>query len=124
MSIRARIRAQSLDTRVTFERKVVTDTASGGQAVTWETVINCAARVDGAKASGPEPLTDGGIRTPRDYNGWIRSEIMIRHRLTPLDRVRWTRHGVTRLMNIADIPDQGLRGNLIAVICRAGMNEG
>lgn len=120
MSIRAKLRAQSLDDRVTFERKTAVRSASGGMADTWAPIITCYARVDGAKASSPEPVSDGGIRTPRDYTVWIRSDILARYSLTPLDRVNWR----GRLMNIADIPDQGLRGQLIAVLCRAGMNKG
>ena len=61
-----------------------------------------------------------GIRTPRDYTVWIRADVFTRYRITPLDRVRWRE----RIMNIADIPDQGQKGGLIAVICRAGMNQG
>ena len=120
MSIRAKLRAQSLDDRVTFERKTSVRGASGGMVETWLPVVTCYARVDGAKASSAEPVADGGIRTLRDYMIWIRSDIQVRYSLTPLDRANWK----GRLMNIADIPDQGRRGQLIAVICRAGLNAG
>ena len=120
MSIRARVRAQTLDARVRFERNHPVDTGAGGFIDDWRTVKKCYARVDGGKASGPEPVADGGIRTPRDYTVWIRADIFIRYSITALDRVRWR----GRIMNIADIPDQGQKGGLIAVICRAGMNQG
>lgn len=120
MSIRAKVRAQALDDRVRFERNYPVDSGAGGFVDDWRTVKECYARVDGAKASSPEPVADGGIRTPRDYTVWIRADIFIRYTITPLDRVRWRE----RIMNIADIPDQGQKGGLIAVICRAGMNQG
>lgn len=121
MSIRAKLNAQSLDDFVTFERNAPGDTASGGRTDNWRTLVrNVAARVDGAKASSPEPLVDGGIRTPRGYTVWIRADVYKRFGIMPLDRVNW--HG--RLMNIEDIPDQGLRGQLIAVLCSAGLNQG
>ena len=120
MSIRAKLQAQSLDQRVQFQRVTKMRSASGGQAETWAPIITVWARVDGAKASGPEPVGDGGIRTLRDYTVWIRADVMTRYVLTPLDRVNWK----GRLMNIRDIPDQGLRGQLIPVICVAGLNAG
>lgn len=120
MSISSRVRAGDLDDRVRFERNARVDSGSGGFVDDWRLLVNCYARVDGAKASSLEPAADGGIRTPRDYTVWIRADIFTRYAITPLDRVRWR----SRIMNIADIPDQGLRGKLIAVICRAGMNQG
>lgn len=120
MSIRAKVRAQTLDVRVTFERNYPVDTSTGGRTDNWQKVVTCWARVDGAKASSPEPVVDGGIRTLRDYTVWIRSEIVDRYSITPLDRVRYK----SRIMNIGDMPEQGLKGNLIAVICKAGLNLG
>lgn len=120
MTIRAHVNAPRLDTRVRWERNFPLDTPSGGRVADWRLLFESAAAVDGAKASGPEPLADGGIRTPRDYTVWIRADIFTRFALTPLDRGVWK----GRILNIADIPDQGLRGRLIAVICRAGMNAG
>jgi SPP1 family predicted phage head-tail adaptor len=120
MSIRGKLRAQSLDDRVAFERKTEIRTSSGGMTSTWAPVATVYARVDGAKASSPEPVAADGIRTQRDYTVWVRADVVKRFTLTPLDRVNWK----GRLMNIADIPDHGLRGQVIAVICRAGLNGG
>jgi head-tail adaptor len=120
MSIRAKLRAQSLDDLVSIERNAPTSTGRGGLTPNWYTVVrNVAARVDGAKASGPEQVADGGIRTLRDYTVWIRADVYKRFSITPLDRVNW--HG--RLMSIRDVPDQGLRGQVIAVICSAGLSK-
>jgi SPP1 family predicted phage head-tail adaptor len=119
MSIRAKVRAQTLDTRIRVERNTPTSTSTGGQIDNWSLVVECWARVDGAKASA-EPVVDGGIRTQRDYSIWVRSEMISRYNITPLDRI--IHNG--RIMNIGDIPDQGLRGNLIAMICKAGLNQG
>jgi head-tail adaptor len=120
MSIRAKVRAQTLDTRIRIERNTPVQTSTGGQTDSWSLVVQCYARVDGAKASSPEPVVDGGIRTLRDYTVWVRSEIISRYSITPLDRV--VHNG--RIMNIGDIPDQGIRGNLMAIICKAGLNPG
>lgn len=120
MSIRAKVKAQRLDARITFERNTPVDTSTGGRTDSWSEVVTCWAAVDGAKASSPEPVVDGGIRTLRDYTIWVRADIITRFSITPLDRVRYK----SRIMNIGDIPDQGLRGNLMAVICKAGLNQG
>lgn len=120
MSIRAQVTAARLDTRVRFERKQQTRSATGAVSEAWAPVFECWAAVDGAKASGPEPLVDGGIRTPRDYTVWVRADVIERFAITPLDRIVWK----GRVLNIADIPDQGLRGRLMGITARAGMNQG
>jgi head-tail adaptor len=125
MSLRAAVTASRLNDRVRPERNHPTRSATGAQIDDWRPLIasgdqKCWAAVDGAKASSPEPLADGGIRTPRDYTVWIRADIYTRYAITPLDRIVWK----GRILNIADIPDQGLRGRLIAIIARAGMNQG
>lgn len=126
MSIRASVNARALDERVRFERNYATRTGTGAQGTAdWRPVITsgdgcCWARVDGAKVSSPEPLGDGGIRTPRNYTVWIRADVFTRYAITPLDRIVWK----GRIMNIADIPDQGLRGRLIGITATAGLNKG
>lgn len=120
MSVRGNVDAQSLDERVRFERKTATRTATGAVVESWAPLKECWARVDGAKASAPEPMVDGGIRIQRDYTVWVRSDVFTRYRITPLDRVAWK----GQIMDIRDIPDQGLRGRIIAVIVRSGVNKG
>lgn len=120
MSIRATTDSREFDQRVRFERKVRIEPGDGSVTEEWVPLKDCWARVDGAKASSPEPMVDGGIQTPRDYTIWIRSEVFTRHKLTPLDRVIWKQ----QVFDIKDIPDQQLRGRKIAVIVRAGLNQG
>jgi len=121
MSIRAHVDARRLDQLVRWERNFATDTASGGRSPDdWRAVATTWAAVDGAKASSPEPVSDGGIRTPRAYTIWIRADVFKRFGLTALDRAIWK----GSIMNILDMPDQGLRGRMIAVICRTGLNQG
>lgn len=121
MSIRGYTDARAFDQRVTFERKSRVDEADGSVTEIWSPLHkSCWARVDGAKATSPEPMIDDGIHTPRDYLIWIRSEVFADLQLTPLDRVRWG----TQILDIRDIPDQQRRGRIIAVIARAGLNQG
>lgn len=120
MSIRAAVNARRLDERVRFERNHATRSATGAQVADWRLLVECWATVDGAKATSPEPVADGGIRTPRDYTVWIRADVYTRCTIKPLDRILW--HG--RILSIADIPDQGLRGRLIGITATAGLNQG
>lgn len=120
MSIRAKVRAQTLDDEITFERSVTSKSATGAEQISWTEIVRCRARVDGAKASSPEPVVQGGVRTKRDYTVWVRADVVSRFGINPIDRVKWRQ----RTMNILDIPDQGLKGGLLAVICEAGLIEG
>lgn len=119
MSIRANVDARGLDQRVTFERRVISN-VGGEKSGTWTAIGRQAwARVDGAKVSNPEPLLDGALRGIADYTFWIRADVYTRKALTVKDRIRWK----GKLFNIADIPDQQLRGRWIGIVARTGQNE-
>ena len=55
-----------------------------------------------------------------DYDFWIRSDVFTRLGLVLTDRIVWQ----GKIFDIVDIPDQQLRGNLIAVFCRYGASDG
>lgn len=118
MSIRANVDARRLDQRVTFQRNTPTQGASGGQTASWAAVISCRAAVDGAKA-GEANLGDG-IRSRLGYTVWVRADIITRYSITQADRILWG----SRYLNIRDLPNQQLRGRLMAVICDSGVNAG
>ena len=121
MSIRAHTNPARLDQRVTFQRKVETQDADSGNLVAdWRTLITCHAAVDGGMAHPQEPDVGGGTKSRRDYTIWIRADVYQRFALTLLDRVKWN----DGIFNIKDMPNQQLRGRLIAVIVNAGLNEG
>lgn len=122
MSIRATVSAPRLNARVRWERNERVDTSSGGTRDNWRELITSHAAVDGMKAN--EQQIDGGIRTPKDYTVWIRADILARYRLSELDRAVWIQPTGETVLNILGIPDQGLEGRLIAVFCRAGVNQG
>lgn len=127
MSIRANVDAQALTERVRVERKAETRSPSGAVLFTWARIVECWARVDGAKVGTPEPFVEGATQTQRNYIVWVRADIVTRFSVTPVDRVVWlpTRKGApTRIFDIVDIPDQGLRGRLMGMIVRAGINKG
>lgn len=127
MSIRGNVDAQALTERVRVERKSETRTASGALQSTWTPVTECWARVDGAKVGTPEPFFEGATQTQRNYVVWVRADIVTRFGVTPVDRLIWlpTRKGApTRVFDIVDIPDQGLRGRLMGMVVRAGINKG
>lgn len=119
MSIRANVDARALDQRVTFQRNVPVQGGSGGETDNWIKLIDCAARVDGARANG-EPYVQNGIRTVSDYTFWVRADIKSRFNITTADRILW--NGTP--FDISDLPDQQLRGRLVAMFARAGVNNG
>jgi head-tail adaptor len=120
MSIRANVDARALDQRVTFERNTPVQADSGDLVDDWGYLIECAAKVDGAKAFGAEPAIGGGTLSRADYVVWVRADIITRFNITPADRLVWK----CKTFNIKDIPDQQLRGRLMTVICNAGLNLG
>lgn len=119
MSIRANVDARALDTRVTFERDYGTRDASGDTPQLWRPFVqDVPAKVDGAK--GSEFSASGGIVAQGVYTVWIRADIVSRFSVTAKDRIVWK----GRILNIGDMPDQGLRGRLTALACTAGVNAG
>ncbi|MBI3150081.1 MAG: phage head closure protein [Betaproteobacteria bacterium] len=120
MSIRSNVDGRRLNERVTFQRRTLTRNGSGENIESWPDLKNCRAAVDGAKAKSIEPNLSDGIKSQADYTVWVRSDIIIRFRITVADRLSWR----GKLFNIKDIPDQQLRGRLIALICNTGLNAG
>jgi head-tail adaptor len=126
VSIRARVNPRTLDQRVRFERLAEpTRSASGEPLADWRHLCTCWAKVDGGKASGPEPYIGDQTLSPRDYVVWIRAEVFTQFRIRVADRLLWQRQGGDDVvLNVSDIPDQGLRGRLIAVFCADGRTQG
>jgi head-tail adaptor len=121
MSIRSFVDGRRLDQRVTFERNTPTRSSGGDEVASWASIVrNVHAAVDGAKASSPEPEVAGEIMSQRDYTVWVRADIITRFSISLADRVVWG----SRILNIKDIPDQQLRGRMMAVICNTGLNAG
>jgi head-tail adaptor len=120
MTIRANVDPRALDQRITFERNTPTQAAGGDMEDSWADLKETWARVDGAKASAAEPSIGGEIISRYDYTVWVRAELIARYSITVLDRIRWK----GKRLNIKDMPDQQLRGNLIALFCNTGLNQG
>lgn len=122
MSIRANVDRAALNERVTFTRSSVTQNAQGDPVSTDATLGTVWARVDGMKAGErfQDPELASGVQTVSSYTVWIRSDVFDRLALTTADRATWK----GRVMDILDIPDQQLRGRLIAVVCREGLIGG
>ena len=119
MSIRSNVDARRFDQRITLQRKTETQDSTGDPVVTWSDLITCWAAVDGEKAGG-ERYINNGIRSVSDYTIWIRADIKQRYGVNLTDRVVW--NGAP--YNISDMPDQQLRGRLIALIVNVGLNNG
>lgn len=119
MAVIARRSPRSLDQQVTFERLTEVSRADTGSVVErWLPLVRCWASVDGTKAS--ERYAGGGERSVGDYTLWIMSTVYAKYKPTPKDRIVWG----TRVLNIIDIPDQQLRGQLIAVFANSGLHDG
>lgn len=117
MSIRAYVSAQRLDEVVTVKRA----TRDGnGDVTSWATVVCTRAAVDGAKASGAERFVADGVRSVSGYTVWMRADVVERFSIAVDDRIEWK----SRYLDIKDIPDQGLRGRMLALFCEAGINKG
>lgn len=122
MSIRSRVNAPALDQRVEFQRKRIERDAEGRTKTTWYSLGTVWSRVDGRKVdqSRREAYRAGSLQTMHDYDFWIRSDVFTRLGLVLTDRIVWQ----GKIFDIVDIPDQQLRGNLIAVFCRYGASDG
>lgn len=108
-----------MDQRVRFERNYPTQDSNGDPVPHWVAVVECWAGVDGAKASAEPYITDG-IRSEADYTIWIRADIKERFAITVVDRVVWKDDPY----DIKDMPDQQLRGRMIALMVNRGINDG
>lgn len=119
MSIRANVDRAALNERVAFTREAVTQNEFGDPVVAQASLGTFWARVDGTKAGErfQDPELASGVQTVSSYTVWIRSDVFERLALTTADKLTWR----GKVMDILDIPDQQLRGRLIAVICRQGL---
>lgn len=122
MSVRSSVDAAALNERITFQRRVITQDSQGRKQESFQTLATVWARVDGARVaeSRREPAKDGLVRSIGDYQIWIRSDIQMRLSISRADRIVWR----GRILDIQDIPDQQLRGNLTGLLCREGANNG
>lgn len=118
MSIRASTNAQRLNDRMTFRRPRLDD---NGDVVEWDLVVrDMRVGVDGAKANGPERVAADGTRSVAGYVVWARAEEVQRFSLDLTCRGEWK----GKYFDIKDIPDQGLQGRLLALLCEIGVNQG
>lgn len=124
MSIRSNVDGRRLDQRVTFQRSVAAQDDEGGfLPADWiDLVAKCPAAVDATPlaVARAEPNFTDGIRSLSEYTIWIRADVKQRFGIGLLDRVMWQ----GQPYNIADIPDQQLRGRLVALIVSTGKNAG
>lgn len=123
MSIRSNVDARALDQRIAFERRLEAPTGTGGTTIAWERLgpspsATYWAKIDGARAS--EPYIGEGIRSASEYTFWIRADVFKRLGILPTDRIFWN----GKPFNIEDLPDQQLRGRLIAIGASTGLNDG
>lgn len=119
MSIRSFQDARRLDQRITIQRRVAAQGSTGAMSHTWSDVVTTWAAVDGEKAGG-ERYVQNGVRSVSDYTFWIRADIKSRFSIDTTHRIVWD----GRYFDIADMPDQQLRGRFLAIIGRAGVNVG
>lgn len=120
MSIRSNVDARGLDQRILIERNFGTQASPGTIVADWQPLVVCWAKVDAAPAKGVEPYLTAGTRSRTDMVMWIRADIKDRYALTLLDRVIWK----GMIHDIKDMPDQQLRGRLVALIVNSGINSG
>lgn len=123
MSIRANVDANALNERITIQRLTETQNATTGDlSRSWSTLVTCWARVDGEKATDKyqEPLEADQIQSVRRYVVWVRANINQRFALREKDRITW--RGL--VLDIVEIRDQQLRGELTVLMCREGLTDG
>lgn len=123
MSIRANVDANALNERIVIQRLTETQNATTGDITkAWSTLVTCWARVDGEKATDKfqEPLESDQIQSVRLFTVWVRANINQRFALREKDRISW--RGM--VLDIVDIRDQRLRGELTVLMCREGLTNG
>lgn len=123
MSRRQFTNARDFDQRATLERKTVTADGSGNTTDTWNQVGDpfwC--KVNSQKLSErlKEPIVADSLQSAYDYIISIRSEIFVRYNIIVNDRLVW--NGI--YLDIKDILDDQLRGRIIDMACRRGLNNG
>lgn len=118
MSIRSNVDARGFDQRIELQRRTAVDDPQGGSVITWVKITDCWAKVDGAPAS--EAAKSDTTLSLSAYTFWVRADIVKRFNLVMTDRILWG--GLP--YNIADMPNQQLRGRLAALIARTGANDG
>lgn len=118
MSIRSNVDRGALNERIALHRKTVTQGVEGEVSETWAELGQVWAKVDAAKAG--ERFKDATIVAVGAYTVWIRAEVYRQYGLVPNDRVEWR----GRFLDIKAIPDQQLRGRLVALFCDEGLNHG
>lgn len=123
MSIRANVDANALNERITIQRLTETQNATTGDLTSsWATLVTCWARVDGEKATDrfQEPLEADQIQSVRLFTIWIRANITQRYALRERDRISWR----GRVLDVVEVRDQQLRGELTVLMCREGLTNG
>lgn len=119
MSIRSNIDSRRFDQRITIQRKLeLQDPNSGYVTHTWSTVATVWAAVDALKAN--ERLEAAKLNQVNSYTAWIRADVMSRYSLDTNMRVVWRGEPY----DIKDIPDNQLRGGLVALFLIGGLSQG
>lgn len=119
----AEVDARKLDQRVRLERKTEAPDSTGDLVATWATLLDQVhAAVDGpprmavrAEASIGDRLTSPGFAA-----FYIRTDVVQRTGLTPLDRIVWK----NRVYDIRDIPPAQPRERVVEIITQTGVNNG
>lgn len=119
MSIRANVDARRLDQEIRLERKVETRDDIGGVVESWIALITTRAAVDSVKVSAERPGSDG-IVVGLQLTFWIRSDVVRRFDLSPINRIRWN----DKVFNIDAVVDNQLGGRLSALYATTGLNRG
>lgn len=118
MSVRSNVDRAGLNERISLQRKSVVLEDEGAHRDVWSELGTCWAKADAIKAG--ERYRDAKVTQVDGYTLWIRAEVFQHYGLTTNDRVEWR----GRFLDISDIPDQQLRGRLVALFCVGGLNNG
>jgi head-tail adaptor len=119
MSIRSNVDARRLDQEIRLERKVESRDSIGDVIVAWVPLITTRAAVDSVKVSAERPGQDG-IVLGLQMTFWIRSDVVQRFSISPVNRIRWGE----KIFNIDAVVDNQLGGRLAALYATTGLNRG
>lgn len=118
MSIRSNVDAHRLNERIEFQRIVTGQDGNGFPVETRTSLGTFWCAMDATKAN--ERFVAAGERSVGAMTCWIRSDVQQRLSLTAGDVAIWK----GKAYDIQDVPDQQLRGRLIAVFMQTGLNNG
>ena len=122
MSTRENSSAQEFDTRVEFQREIVSRDSSGNVSTSWQHLCYAWASVLNQKLSErlKEPIVAGQTHSVRDFIVKVRASVVSQNQIVETDRV--IVNGL--ICEIKGVPSSSERSIAVGISVRSGINGG